>query len=189
MQAANGSAATRGLEVRGGQAGLEGYRCSPAPLHPVAPSHPLLSFPVPRLAAMDSDLTQEELEAQVEEFMRKQAEIESGSATRKAEPGKVLGADEVSEEVSWAGLGARCWVLGWVLTARLCNVGRREGRQDGIEDAASCAPCVFVCGGGGLARRLGWRPFRRRPPGSPAAAHSPRPRRRPSASAARWWGS
>ncbi|PSC74164.1 sugar phosphate phosphate translocator [Micractinium conductrix] len=47
---------------------------------------------------MDSDLTQEELEAQVEEFMRKQAEIESGSATRKAEPGKVLGADEVSEE-------------------------------------------------------------------------------------------
>lgn len=49
---------------------------------------------------MDSDLTQEELEAQVEAFMRRQAEIEGGSAARKVEPGRVLGADEVSEEVS-----------------------------------------------------------------------------------------
>ncbi len=51
-------------------------------------------------AAQDSELTQEELEAQVEAFMRRQAEIESGGAARKVEPGKVLGADEVSEEVS-----------------------------------------------------------------------------------------
>lgn len=51
-----------------------------------------------RVAAADSDLTQEELEAQLEAFMRRQAEIESGAAARKAEPGKVLGADEVSEE-------------------------------------------------------------------------------------------
>jgi hypothetical protein len=49
---------------------------------------------------MDSDLSQEDLEAQVEAFMRRQAEIESGGAARKVEPGKVLGADEVSEEVS-----------------------------------------------------------------------------------------
>ena len=48
---------------------------------------------------MDSDLTQEELEAQLEAFMKKQAEIESGAASRTVEPGKVLGADEVSEEV------------------------------------------------------------------------------------------
>ncbi len=51
------------------------------------------------MAAADSDLTQEELEAQLEAFMRRQAEIESGSAARKVEPGKVLGADEVSDEV------------------------------------------------------------------------------------------
>ena len=35
--------------------------------------------------------------------MRRQAEIESGGAARKVEPGKVLGADEVSEEVRRAG--------------------------------------------------------------------------------------
>lgn len=51
-----------------------------------------------RVEAADSDLTQEELEEQLEAFMRRQAEIESGAATRKAEPGKVLGADEVPEE-------------------------------------------------------------------------------------------
>jgi hypothetical protein len=56
---------------------------------------------------MDSDLTQEELEAEVEAFMRRQAEIESGKETRKAEPGKVLGADEVSEEVSSLCAGAQ----------------------------------------------------------------------------------
>lgn len=61
-------------------------RC-PAPLAPA------------RVAAADSDLTQEELEEQLEAFMRRQAEIESGAAARKVEPGKVLGADEVSDEV------------------------------------------------------------------------------------------
>ena len=58
-----------------------------------------------RVAAADSDLTQEELEEQLEAFMRRQAEIESGATARKVEPGKVLGADEVSDEV-------RCW-QGW----------------------------------------------------------------------------
>ena len=52
-----------------------------------------------RVASADSDLTQEELEEQLEAFMRRQAAIEGGEAARKVEPGKVLGASEVSEEV------------------------------------------------------------------------------------------
>lgn len=38
------------------------------------------------------------MEAQVEAFMKRQAEIESGESVRKAEPGKILGENEVSEE-------------------------------------------------------------------------------------------
>lgn len=36
----------------------------------------------------------------MEDFMRRQAEIESGVTTRQVEPGKVLGADEVDEETA-----------------------------------------------------------------------------------------
>jgi hypothetical protein len=51
-----------------------------------------------RLAAARNDLGEEDLEAQLEEFMQRQAELESGDAKRKAEPGQVLGAAEVSED-------------------------------------------------------------------------------------------
>jgi hypothetical protein len=44
-----------------------------------------------------------ELEEQLEAFMRRQAEIESGLASRAAAPGQVLGEDEVSEEVRFGG--------------------------------------------------------------------------------------
>jgi NAD+--asparagine ADP-ribosyltransferase len=44
------------------------------------------------------DMTEEDLEAQVEAFMKRQAEIEGGESVRKAEPGKILGEDEVNEE-------------------------------------------------------------------------------------------
>jgi hypothetical protein len=44
------------------------------------------------------DLSEEDLEAQMEAFMQRQAEIESGQSVRKAEPGKILGESEVSEE-------------------------------------------------------------------------------------------
>lgn len=44
------------------------------------------------------DITEEDLEAQVEAFMRRQAELESGESVRQAEPGKILGENEVSEE-------------------------------------------------------------------------------------------
>jgi hypothetical protein len=45
-------------------------------------------------------LSEEDLDAQLEAFMQRQADLESGEAARKraAEPGKVLGASEVSEE-------------------------------------------------------------------------------------------
>ena len=69
-----------------------------------------------RVASADSDLTQEELEEQLEAFMRRQAAIEGGEASRKVEPGTVLGANEVSEEVSggacsaeWAMPVSHCW--------------------------------------------------------------------------------
>lgn len=48
------------------------------------------------------EMSQEDLDAQLEEFMRRQAEIESGAAARKVEPGQVLGAEEVSEEAAKA---------------------------------------------------------------------------------------
>ncbi len=41
---------------------------------------------------------EEDLEAQVEAFMQKQAEVESGQSTRMLDPNKVLGEDEVSED-------------------------------------------------------------------------------------------
>ncbi|GAB4822561.1 hypothetical protein N2152v2_009607 [Parachlorella kessleri] len=50
------------------------------------------------VAAGSNDIESQDLEAELEAFMRRQAEIESGVATRKVEPGKVLGADEISEE-------------------------------------------------------------------------------------------
>lgn len=40
----------------------------------------------------------EDLEAQLEAFMKRQAEIESGLSTRQSEPGKILGEDEVPED-------------------------------------------------------------------------------------------
>jgi hypothetical protein len=43
----------------------------------------------------------EDLEGQLEEFMKRQAEIEAGTA-RKAEPGEIMGAGEVSEEQAMA---------------------------------------------------------------------------------------
>lgn len=49
-------------------------------------------------AARRNELGEEDLEAQLEEFMQRQAEIESGAAKRKVEPGQVLGAGEVSED-------------------------------------------------------------------------------------------
>lgn len=49
-------------------------------------------------AAAGNGMGDEDLEAQLEAFMKRQAEIESGAATRTAEPGKVLGASEVAEE-------------------------------------------------------------------------------------------
>lgn len=42
--------------------------------------------------------TERDLEAEVEEFMRRQAESESGFAPRQVDPEKVFGADEVSED-------------------------------------------------------------------------------------------
>lgn len=51
-----------------------------------------------RVAVYEKDMTPEDLEDQLADFMRRQAEIESGATTRKAEPGKVLGADEVPED-------------------------------------------------------------------------------------------
>lgn len=47
----------------------------------------------------EMDVREDDIDAQVEAFMKRQAEIEAGSAPRKAEPGKVLGADEVTEDV------------------------------------------------------------------------------------------
>jgi hypothetical protein len=41
---------------------------------------------------------EEDLEAQVEAFMQKQAEVESGQSTRAVDPNKILGEDQVSEE-------------------------------------------------------------------------------------------
>ena len=52
-----------------------------------------------RIYSGDGEVSEEDLEAQVEAFMQRQAEIESGQSTRKtAEPGKILGENEVSEE-------------------------------------------------------------------------------------------
>lgn len=51
-----------------------------------------------KLSAAFNDLGEEDLEAQLEEFMQRQAELESGDSKRKAEPGQVLGAAEVSED-------------------------------------------------------------------------------------------
>lgn len=98
VPAATRSAATGGLEVRKGRRlcclacfVFSLSRCFSAVIRPAIRSG--------RVSAADSDLTQEDLEEQLEAFMRRQAEIESGAAARKVEPGKVLGADEVSDEV------------------------------------------------------------------------------------------
>jgi len=55
-------------------------------------------FTLIRAAAAENDVSEEDLEVQLEAFMQRQAEIESGAAARKVMPGQVLGADEVSEE-------------------------------------------------------------------------------------------
>jgi hypothetical protein len=52
-----------------------------------------------RIYAQNND-QEEDLEAQLEAFMQRQAEIESGQQTRKVEPGKILGENEVTEEES-----------------------------------------------------------------------------------------
>ena len=52
-----------------------------------------------RICAQNDD-QEEDLEAQLEAFMQRQAEIESGQQTRKVEPGKILGENEVTEEES-----------------------------------------------------------------------------------------
>jgi hypothetical protein len=51
-----------------------------------------------RVNSSTDDVSEEDLEAQMEAFMRRQAEIESGQSVRKADEGKILGEDEVSEE-------------------------------------------------------------------------------------------
>lgn len=140
---------------------------APAPASPHPQTLPLLTppplppLPPCRVAAADSDLTQEELEAQLEAFMRRQAEIESGGAARKAEPGKVLGADEVSDEVRWAG-------------------GEAGGWRQGAGGAAPRAAALDAAAARG--RRPG------APTGHPSPARGSAPeRRRPSACAARSW--
>lgn len=105
------------------------------PAAPPWPDPPTELPPLPlspcRVAAADSDLTQEELEAQLEAFMRRQAEIESGAAARKAEPGKVLGADEVSEEV-------RLCVAGCIGSAAMHRV-------DGVSSDRACGTALWGC--------------------------------------------
>ena len=131
-----------------------------------SPRQPLTLPPsLRRPAAADSDLTQEDLEAQLEEFMRRQAEIESGAASRKAEPGKVLGADEVSEEARRCCRGAGAGSAACGLDRMLAAAAARRVAKHELAAAA-------------LARH---------PPSNRAPPRPRRPRRRPSACAARWW--
>lgn len=118
---------------------------SPVALAALPIRYAIRSFCPSRVSAADSDLTQEDLEEQLEAFMRRQAEIESGAAARKVEPGKVLGADEVSDEVrmqgprqSGAGNGSR---------AALCAVGAAalRGARQGRRSARQRRSCTTHC--------------------------------------------
>ena len=52
-----------------------------------------------RVAASSKDVSEEDLEAQLEAFMERQAALESGEMSRKKpEPGEILGASEVDED-------------------------------------------------------------------------------------------
>lgn len=100
-------------------------------------------------ASFDFDeMSEEGLEAQMEEFMRRQAEIESGQSMRaKAEPGKILGEAEVSEEDAKAYCREIVQVLKALRQSRDMTVNEikltisiedpraREQRLMGIEDS------------------------------------------------------
>lgn len=92
------------------------------------------------MSAADSDLTQEDLEEQLEAFMRRQAEIESGAAARKVEPGKVLGADEVSDEVRRQGRTR-------FVRQPSCAMGRQGKQFAALAAQAACGGELHVSGG------------------------------------------
>ena len=100
-----------------------------------------------RVHASLDDLSEEDLEAQMEAFMRRQAEIESGESMRKAEPGKILGEAEVSEEEAKAYCREIVQVMKSLrqnrdmtvneikLTISIEDPRAREQRMMGIEDS------------------------------------------------------
>ncbi len=96
---------------------------------------------------MESEFGDEDLEAQMEAFMQRQAEIEAGESKRKAEPGMILGEAEVSEEDAKAYCrdivqvmkslrqGRDMTVNEIKLTISIEDPRAREQRMMGIEDS------------------------------------------------------
>jgi len=96
---------------------------------------------------MESEFGDEDLEAQMEAFMQRQAEIEAGESKRKADPGMILGEAEVSEEDAKAYCrdivqvmkslrqGRDMTVNEIKLTISIEDPRAREQRMMGIEDS------------------------------------------------------